>query len=89
MTVRVGINGFGRIGRNVFCVGRDRQNFWGNDIEIVAHQRPARARSTWPTMLRYDSVHGRFKADVKVEGNTLIANGKKIVKSSPSATRPT
>ncbi len=40
-------------------------------------------------MLKYDSVHGRFKGDVSVEGNTLVVNGKKIRLTAKNATRPT
>ena len=73
MTIKIGINGFGRIGRNVLRSAI--QNF--SDIEVVAINdllEPAYLAY----MLRFDSVHGRFKGDVSVEGNTLIVNGKKI-----------
>ena len=73
MTVRVGINGFGRIGRNVLRSAI--QNF--QDIEVVAINDLLEPEYL-AYMLQYDSVHGRFKGDVKVEGNTLIVNGKKI-----------
>lgn len=74
MTIKVGINGFGRIGRNVLRSAV--QNFAG-EIEIVAINDLLEPEYL-AYMLRYDSVHGRFKADVSVEGNTLIVNGKKI-----------
>jgi glyceraldehyde 3-phosphate dehydrogenase len=73
MTIKLGINGFGRIGRNVLRAAV--QNF--SDIEIVGINdllEPDYLRY----MLQYDSVHGRFKGEVSVEGNTLIVNGKKI-----------
>ena len=73
MAIKVGINGFGRIGRNVFRSAV--QNFAG-DIEIVGINdllEPAYLAY----MLKYDSVHGRFKGEVSVEGNYLIVNGKK------------
>jgi glyceraldehyde 3-phosphate dehydrogenase len=73
MTIKIGINGFGRIGRNVLRSAL--QNF--SDIEVVAINdllEPAYLAY----MLQYDSVHGRFKGDVSVDGNTLIVNGKKI-----------
>jgi glyceraldehyde 3-phosphate dehydrogenase len=73
MTIKVGINGFGRIGRNVLRAAV--QNF--SDIEIVAINDLLEP-DYLAYMLRYDSVHGRFKGDVSVEGNTLIVNGKKI-----------
>ena len=74
MTIKVGINGFGRIGRNVL---RSAVQNFGNDIEIVAINDLLEP-DYLAYMLSYDSVHGRFKGDVKVEGNTLIVNGKKI-----------
>jgi glyceraldehyde 3-phosphate dehydrogenase len=74
MTIRVGINGFGRIGRMVFRAAV--QNF-GNDIEVVGINDLLEP-DYLAYMLQYDSVHGRFKGDIKVEGTTLIVNGKKI-----------
>jgi len=74
MTIKVGINGFGRIGRNVLRSAV--QNFDG-DIEIVAINDLLEP-GYLAYMLQYDSVHGRFKGTVSVEGTTLIVNGKKI-----------
>ena len=73
MTIKIGINGFGRIGRNVLRSAV--QNF--SDIEIVGINDLLEPNYL-AYMLQYDSVHGRFKGDVSVEGNTLIVNGKKI-----------
>src|SRR5512145_1892610 len=73
MTIKVGINGFGRIGRMVFRAAV--QNF--SDIEIVGINDLLEP-DYLAYMLSYDSVHGRFKGTVAVEGNTLIVNGKKI-----------
>jgi len=73
MAIKVGINGFGRIGRNVLRSAV--QNF--SDIEIVGINDLLEP-DYLAYMLQYDSVHGRFKGEVKVEGNTLIVNGKKI-----------
>jgi glyceraldehyde 3-phosphate dehydrogenase len=73
MTIKVGINGFGRIGRNVLRAAV--QNF--KDIEIVAINDLLEP-DYLAYMLRYDSVHGRFKGEVSVVGNHLIVNGKKI-----------
>jgi len=73
MAIKVGINGFGRIGRNVLRSAV--QNF--SDIEIVGINDLLEP-DYLAYMLQYDSVHGRFKGDVAVEGNTLIVNGKKI-----------
>ena len=74
MAIKVGINGFGRIGRNVL---RSAVQNFANDIEIVAINDLLEP-DYLAYMLQYDSVHGRFKAEVSVDGNTLIVNGKKI-----------
>ena len=73
MAIKVGINGFGRIGRNVF---RSAVQSFG-DIEIVGINDLLEP-DYLAYMLQYDSVHGRFKGEISVEGNTLIVNGKKI-----------
>ena len=73
MTIKIGINGFGRIGRMVFRAAV--QNF--SDIEIVGINDLLEP-DYLAYMLQYDSVHGRFKGSVSVEGNMLIVNGKKI-----------
>jgi glyceraldehyde 3-phosphate dehydrogenase len=73
MAVKVGINGFGRIGRNVLRAAV--QNF--PDIEIVGINDLLEP-DYLAYMLQYDSVHGRFKGEIGVDGNTLIINGKKI-----------
>jgi glyceraldehyde 3-phosphate dehydrogenase len=72
MSVRVGINGFGRIGRNLLraCLNDPGLDFAAiNDITDAA---------TLGHLLRYDSVHGHLKADLKVEKDALLLNGKKI-----------
>jgi glyceraldehyde 3-phosphate dehydrogenase len=74
MAIKVGINGFGRIGRNVLRSAV--QNFAG-DIEVVAINDLLEP-DYLAYMLKYDSVHGRFKGEVSVEGNTLVVNGRKI-----------
>ncbi len=73
MAIKLGINGFGRIGRNVLRAAM--QNF--PDIEIVGINDLLEP-DYLAYMLQYDSVHGRFSGAVSVEGNTLIVNGKKI-----------
>lgn len=73
MAIKVGINGFGRIGRMVFRAAV--QNF--KDIEIVGINDLLEPEYL-AYMLKHDSVHGHFKGEVAVEGNTLIVNGKKI-----------
>jgi len=74
MTVKVGINGFGRIGRNVLRAAV--QNF-GSDIEIVGINDLLEP-DYLAYMLQYDSVHGHFKGKIAVEGGALLINGKKI-----------
>jgi glyceraldehyde 3-phosphate dehydrogenase len=73
MAIKVGINGFGRIGRNVFRAAV--QSF--PDIEVVGINDLLEP-DYLAYMLMHDSVHGRFKGTVAVEGTTLIVNGKKI-----------
>lgn len=73
MTVKIGINGFGRIGRMVFRAAV--QNF--QDIEVVGINDLLEP-DYLAYMLKYDSVHGRFKGEVSVDGSTLVVNGKKI-----------
>ena len=73
MTIKVGINGFGRIGRMVFRAAI--QDF--KDIEVVAINDLLEP-DYLAYMLTHDSVHGRFKGEVSVDGNTLVVNGKKI-----------
>jgi glyceraldehyde 3-phosphate dehydrogenase len=73
MAIKVGINGFGRIGRMVFRAAI--QHF--PDIEIVGINDLLEP-DYLAYMLRYDSVHGRFKGDIAIDGNTLVVNGKRI-----------
>ncbi len=73
MTIKVGINGFGRIGRMVFRAAV--KNF--KDIEIVGINDLLEP-DYLAYMLSFDSVHGRFEGSVSIEGNTLVVNGKKI-----------
>jgi len=72
--IKLGINGFGRIGRMVFRAAVE--NF-GNDIQVVGINDLLDA-DYLAYMLKYDSVHGQFQGDVKVEGNFMIVNGNKI-----------
>ena len=74
MAIKVGINGFGRIGRNVL---RSAVQNFGSEIEIVGINDLLEP-DYLAYMLQYDSVHGRFKGEVSVDGNTLIVNGKRI-----------
>jgi len=72
MAIRVGINGFGRIGRLVFRVMAKRDNF-----HIVAINDLADVNAN-ANLLRFDSVHGKFAGEVKVEGGDLVVSGKKV-----------
>jgi glyceraldehyde 3-phosphate dehydrogenase len=75
MAIKVGINGFGRIGRMVFRAVAKEAEF--SDIEIVGINDLLEP-DYLAYMLKYDSVHGNFKGDIAVEGSNLIVNGKKI-----------
>ncbi len=74
MAIKVGINGFGRIGRNVLRAAV--QNF-GSDIEVVAINDLLEP-DYLAYMLKFDSVHGRFDGEVSVDGDHLVVNGKRI-----------
>ena len=73
MTIKIGINGFGRIGRMVFRAAT--QNF--NDVEVVGINDLLEP-DYLAYMLQFDSVHGRFKGSIAVDGSTLVVNGRKI-----------
>jgi glyceraldehyde 3-phosphate dehydrogenase len=73
MGIKVGINGFGRIGRLVFRAAYKR-----NDIEIVGVNDPFLDASYMAYLLKYDSVHGRFSGTVEVKDGALVVNGKTI-----------
>ena len=72
--IKIGINGFGRIGRMVF---RAAVKNFGNDIQVVGIN-DLLDPDYLAYMLKYDSVHGQFQGDIKVDGNSLIINGNKI-----------
>ena len=72
MAIKVGINGFGRIGRNVF-----RAAFGREDVEIVAVNDLTDAH-TLAMLLKYDTVHGTFEGEVTAEGSSLFVNGKEV-----------
>jgi glyceraldehyde 3-phosphate dehydrogenase len=73
MVIKVGINGFGRIGRIVY-----RNAIEHDDVEVVAVNDPFIAAEYAAYMLKYDSTHGNFKGEIKVDGNDLVVNGKKV-----------
>ena len=70
---KIGINGFGRIGRLVLRASIDR-----DDVQVVAVNDPFIDVEYASYLLRYDTIHGHFKGDVEVKGNSLIVNGKEI-----------
>ena len=72
--VKVGINGFGRIGRLVLRVASKR-----DDVEVVAINDPFISADYAKYLLEYDTVHGKFDGEVSYEENALIVNGKRIV----------
>ena len=74
MNVKVGINGFGRIGRLVFRAALEKEG-----VDVVAVNDPFIDINYMKYMLTYDSIHGKFNADIKVEGNDLIVNGNKVI----------
>ena len=81
MTIRVGINGMGRIGRMVL-----RSIYENNfkDIEIK-HINNRSNSETCSNLIKYDSVHGKFNADIKFDDKHLIINDKKITFSQHSS----
>ncbi|HEB12259.1 MAG TPA: type I glyceraldehyde-3-phosphate dehydrogenase [Actinobacteria bacterium] len=72
MAIKVGINGFGRIGRNTFRAAMKEP-----DIEVVAVNDLTSAESCMH-LLKFDSVHGVLDADVEVDGSDLVVNGRKV-----------
>ena len=73
MSIRIGINGFGRIGRLVFRAGIVR-----DDIEIVAVNAPDKKPEQLAYVVKYDTVHGRFNGSVDVVDGNLVVNGKTV-----------
>jgi glyceraldehyde 3-phosphate dehydrogenase len=76
MTIRVAINGYGRIGRNILRAHYEGGKF-KNDIQIVAINDLGNAESN-AHLTRYDTAHGKFPGTVTVDGDTMIVNGDKI-----------
>lgn len=73
MAIKVGINGFGRIGRLVFRAAVDNPQ-----VEVVGINDPFIDLDYMTYMLKYDSVHGQFQGTIAVEGDKLVVNGKKV-----------
>ena len=85
MSIKIGINGFGRIGRLVFRAGIVR-----DDIEIVAVNAPDKTPEQLAYVTKFDSVHGRFQGSVEVVDGNLVVNGKtvKLLSSRDPSTLP-
>ena len=73
MTVKIGINGFGRIGRLVLRAAADR-----DDVEVVGINDPFISPDYASYLLRYDTIHGHFNGTVEYTENSIIVNGKEI-----------
>ena len=73
MAIKVGINGFGRIGKLVFQAALEK-----GEVDIVAINDPFISADYMAYMVKFDTVHGRFNGEVKAEDNKLIVNGKTI-----------
>ncbi len=73
MTVKIGINGFGRIGNLAFQAALKKK-----EVEVVAINDPFITADYMAYMVKYDTVHGRFEGEVSAKENTLIVNGKEI-----------
>ncbi len=84
MAIKVGINGFGRIGRNVYRVIAKRKN-----IDVLAINDLTDAK-TLAFLLKYDSVHGKFEGDIEAKDNSIVVKGKeiKLVKEKDPAKLP-
>ena len=76
MPVKIGINGFGRIGRMVFRALAEK-GMLGTEVEVVAINALVPAENL-AYLLKYDSTQGRFNGTVEVDGDFLVVNGEKI-----------
>ena len=82
MSIKIGINGFGRIGRLVFRAGLTRP-----DVEFVGINDPGMTPDYMAYMLRYDTIHGRFDGTIEYDDNSITVNGHKVMvyaKMNPS-----
>ena len=70
--VKIAINGFGRIGRQVLRIG-----IYNDDLDFVAINDLTDVK-TLAHLLKYDSVHGKFKGSIEIEGEYLVVNGKRL-----------
>ena len=74
MAIKVGINGFGRIGRMVFRAGLKNPN-----IEFVAVNDPFMTPDYMAYMLKYDTMHGRYDGTIEYDDNSITVDGKKVL----------
>ena len=72
MSIKVGINGFGRIGRLVFRAGIDRE-----DIEFLGINDPGMTPDYMAYMLKYDTMHGQFAGTIEYDDESITVNGKR------------
>ncbi|WP_419020554.1 glyceraldehyde 3-phosphate dehydrogenase NAD-binding domain-containing protein, partial [Intestinimonas butyriciproducens] len=82
MSIKIGINGFGRIGRLVFRAGLSRP-----DVEFVGINDPGMTPDYMAYMLRYDTIHGKFDGTIEYDEDSITVNGHKVMvyaKMSPS-----
>ena len=73
MSIKIGINGFGRIGRLVFRAGLERP-----DVEFVGINDPGMTPDYMAYMLRYDTIHGRFNGEISYDDSSITVNGHKV-----------
>ena len=73
MSIKIGINGFGRIGNLAFQAALKKK-----EVEVVAINDPFITADYMAYMVKYDTVHGKFDGEVSSKENTLIVNGKEI-----------
>ena len=73
MSVKIGINGFGRIGKLTFQAALEK-----GEVEVVSVNDPFVAADYMAYMLKYDTIHGKFQGEVSSEEGKLIVNGKEI-----------
>ena len=75
MSIKVGINGFGRIGNLAFQAALKK-----SEVEVVAINDPFIDLEYMKYMLTYDSIHGKFNGEVEIKGDKLVVNGKEVLR---------
>lgn len=81
--VKIGINGFGRIGRLILRIASER-----DDVEVVGINDPFIDADYAAYMLKFDTVHGKFNGEVYAKDGKLVVNGKKLI-STANMSQPT